>query len=404
MTSYESLKGSESELLCKTYGRYPLAIKSGKGSKLYDFDGKEYIDLLTGIACTSLGHSNEELAEVMCEQAKKLQHVSNLFYQEEQLELAEKMLAHSGHLKKVFFCNSGAEANEALIKITRRYSHKIKNSNAYEILTLDHAFHGRTLAALSATGQEKYLEGFEPKTDGFKQVQFGDLKDIEEAITDKTAGILVEIIQGEGGVRPMSKEYAQGIEALCRKHNILFLVDEVQTGMGRTGKFWAHQHYELKPDVISSAKSIANGLPLGAMLCTKEVSDAFEFGSHATTFGGNAFCTAVGAKVVDIINRDNLLERTALIGDALKERFYVIGGKLPGIIKEVRGLGLMIGIELNLPATTCKEIWDKLLEEGFILNLTQEKTLRLLPALNISEEDLEAFASTLEKILKSYKL
>ncbi len=402
MKDLNTLQKEEQEKLCTTYSRYPLAIKSGKGSKLYDFENKEYIDLLTGIACTCLGHANEELAETMYAQAKKLIHVSNLFYQEEQLEFAQKLINHSGHLKKVFFCNSGAEANEALIKMARRYSHKVKNSKAFEIITLDHAFHGRTLATLAATGQAKFQDGFEPIPTGFKQVEWGNLEILEKAITKDTAGILVEIIQGEGGVRPMPKEYAEGIEALCKKHNILFLVDEVQTGLCRTGKFWAHQHYELKPDIISSAKSLANGLPLGAILCTEEVSKAFEAGSHATTFGGNAFCTAVGTKVIEIIERDNLEERTYLIGDALIERFNILKKKYPNSIKEVRGLGLMIGIDLAFEAKICKEIWTKLLDKGYILNLTQETTLRLLPALNIEEENLNAFAFALEDLIKEY--
>ncbi len=404
MHTFDTLKQREESLLCKTYARYPLAIKSGKGSKLYDFDNKEYIDLLTGIACTNLGQANDELAQTVFEQAKKLVHVSNLFYQEEQLELAEKLIKHSRHLKKVFFCNSGAEANEAAIKLARRYNHKIKNKDASEIITLKQAFHGRTLASLAATGQEKYLEGFEPKTSGFVQVEFGNIEALEKAITKNTAAVLVEIIQGEGGVNVMSKEYALAIQDLCKKNDILFMVDEVQTGVGRTGKFWCHQHYDLTPDVISSAKALANGMPLGAMLCTEEASQGFDYGSHATTFGGNAICTAVASKVIDIIERDSLLDRCYLLGDALRERFNIIGEKVPGTIKEVRGLGLIIGIELSLPPSSCKEIWTKLLEKGFILNLTQERILRLVPALNIDEEDLNLFAHTLEALLKTYKL
>ncbi len=404
METFNSLKEKEEKLLCKTYARYPIAIKSGKGSKLYDFEGKEYIDLLTGIACTNLGQANEELAECAYEQMKKLVHVSNLFYQEEQLNLAEKLISHSKHLKKVFFCNSGAEANEALIKMARRYMHKIKNSEAFEIITLEQAFHGRTLAALSATGQAKYQEGFAPIPQGFKQVAWNDMSAIEGAINKNTAGVLIEVIQGEGGVRALSKDFLQELQELCRKKGILFLIDEVQTGLCRTGKFWAHQHYELEPDIISSAKSLANGLPLGAILCTEELAQAFDYGSHATTFGGNALCTGIGAKVIEIIERDGLEERSFQLGDALKERFILLRRKYPKAISEVRGLGLMMGIELALPAGTCKEIWNKLLEQGFILNLTQERVLRLVPALNIEEEYLEKFVIALEGLLKSYSL
>ena len=259
-SSLDTIKAREESLLCRTYGRYPVSIASGKGSRVADLDGKEYVDLLAGIAVTSLGHCNEEIAQVIEKQARKLIHVSNLFYQEEQLELAEELLSLS-HFGKVFFCNSGAEANEAQIKLARRYMQRVKNVDAYEIITLDKAFHGRTYATMAATGQERFQDGFAPIPDGFKTVPWGDLNVLEAAITPKTAAVLVEIVQGEGGIRPMHAEYAKGIEALCREKGILFLVDEVQGGLFRTGKPWAFQHFDLKPDAISCAKALANGLP-----------------------------------------------------------------------------------------------------------------------------------------------
>lgn len=394
-SSLDAVKSREESLLCRGYGRYPIAVASGKGSRLTDIDGKEYVDLLAGIAVTSLGHCNEELAQVIEKQARKLIHVSNLFYQEEQLDLAEELLSLA-HFGKAFFCNSGAEANEAQIKLARRYMQRVRNRDAYEIITLDKAFHGRTYATMAATGQERFQDGFAPMPEGFKTVPWGDLNALEAAITPKTAAVLVEIVQGEGGIRPMYAEYAKGIEALCRKKDILFLVDEVQGGLFRTGKPWAFQHFDLRPDAISCAKALANGLPMGAIMATDEVAKGFVTGSHATTFGGGALTSAVAAAVIRIMKRDRLDERAASVGGAFMERMRRLAESLPGTIREVRGLGLMIGVELAFPA---KEVWEELIRRGFICNLSHETVLRLLPALNIPEEDLTAFADTLEDIL-----
>ena len=396
-SSLDSIRAREESLLCRTYGRYPIAIASGRGSRLTDTDGKEYVDLLAGIAVTGLGHCNEELAQVIEKQARKLIHVSNLFYQEEQLDLAEELLSLS-HFEKAFFCNSGAEANEAVIKIARRYMQRVKNVDAYEIITLDKAFHGRTYATMAATGQQRFQDGFAPIPEGFKTVPWGDLKAMENAITGKTAAVLVEIVQGEGGIRPMHADYARGIEALCRKKGILFLVDEVQGGLFRTGKPWAFQHFDLKPDAISCAKALANGLPMGAMMTTNDVARGFVTGSHATTFGGGALTSAVATQVVRIMKRDHLDERAARVGGAFMERLRRIAETHPGTIREVRGLGLMIGVELAFPA---KAVWEELLHRGFICNLSHEVVLRLLPALNIPEADLDAFSDTLEDILST---
>ncbi len=394
-SSLDAVKSREESLLCRGYGRYPIAVASGKGSRLTDIDGKEYVDLLAGIAVTSLGHCNEELAQVIEKQARKLIHVSNLFYQEEQLDLAEELLSLA-HFGKAFFCNSGAEANEAQIKLARRYMQRVRNRDAYEIITLDKAFHGRTYATMAATGQERFQDGFAPMPEGFKTVPWGDLNALEAAITPKTAAVLVEIVQGEGGIRPMYAEYAKGIEALCRKKDILFLVDEVQGGLFRTGKPWAFQHFDLRPDAIPCAKALANGLPMGAIMATDEVAKGFVTGSHATTFGGGALTSAVAAAVIRIMKRDRLDERAASVGGAFMERMRRLAESLPGTIREVRGLGLMIGVELAFPA---KEVWEELIRRGFICNLSHETVLRLLPALNIPEEDLTAFADTLEDIL-----
>ncbi|MFV0421885.1 aspartate aminotransferase family protein [Oleidesulfovibrio sp.] len=395
MTSFAQLKEREESLLCRTYGRYPLAVKTAQGSVLTDFDGHEYIDLLSGIAVTNLGHSHPVLADVMNEQARKLVHLSNLFYQQEQLNLAEKLLATT-HFDKAFFCNSGAEANEAAIKLARRYAQRVKGRDAGTVITLTGAFHGRTLATVAATGQAKFQDGFAPIPQGFLQVEWGSLEALESAIDSDTVAVLAEIVQGEGGIRPMSLEYARGMQKLCRKKDILFMVDEVQTGMCRTGRFWAYQHYGLEPDVITSAKALANGLPMGAMLATDDVARGFEPGSHATTFGAGALVSSVAEKVVDIMQHEPLAERADKVGSSFMEDVRKLGERLPGTIEEVRGLGLMIGIVLTFPG---KDVWDELLRRGFVLNLTQERVLRLLPALNIAEEHLAAFLRALEEIL-----
>ncbi len=397
--TFLAMKEREEKSLCRTYGRYPLAIVRGKDSSLWDADGKEYTDLLAGIAVTGLGHCHDEVVKSLQAQAEKLWHVSNLFYQEEQLDLAEKLLS-TCHMDKAFFCNSGAEANEAAFKLARRYMRKVKNRDAYEIITLSGCFHGRTLGAIAATGQERFQDGFAPIPQGFKQVPWGDMDALRAAIGPQTAGVFFEVVQGEGGIRPMTAEYIKAIENLCREKDILFMVDEVQAGLCRTGKFWGFQNFDVKPDILTVAKALANGLPMGAMLTTDAVNPGFEAGSHATTFGGGALASAVAATCVDIMLRDNLAQRAGQVGASFMAKVEALSQRLPGTIKEVRGLGLMLGIDL---AVEGKPVWDALLERGFICNLTQETVLRLLPALTVEETQLDAFLDALEDILRNSK-
>lgn len=397
--TFSAVKAQEEALLCRSYSRYPVAVVRGKGSRLWDVDGKEYVDLLAGIAVTALGHCNDEVCAALEAQARKLWHVSNLFYQEEQLELARLLLSTSHH-GKAFFCNSGAEANEACIKLARRYMRKVKQRDAYEIITLGGCFHGRTFGALAATGRESLSDGFTPLPEGFKQVPANDLAALEAAITPATAAVLVEVVQGEGGIVPLPGDYLRGVEALCRKHDILFICDEVQAGLCRTGTFWAFQQHGLTPDAISMAKSLANGLPMGAMLASDEMAKGFEAGSHATTFGGGALASGVAAKCVEIMLRDKLADRAAELGKHVMDRVRAIQDKLPGTVREVRGLGLMIGIELAVDAAA---VWRELIARGFICNLSHGVTLRLLPALTIDKADLDAFIDTLEDILRTAK-
>jgi acetylornithine aminotransferase len=367
---------------------------------LYDFADREYLDLLSGISVCNLGHSHPEVVSAITRQAQKLIHVSNLFYQEEQVALAEKLISTCS-LDKVFFCNSGAEANEGAIKLTRRYMHMIKKQNRFEIITLTGSFHGRTLATLTATGQDKIKQGFEPLPQGFKTIPFNDEQALEQAVSADSAAIMIEIIQGEGGIKMLSPGFMDKIVQACKGHDLLLIVDEIQTGMGRTGKFWAHQHQNLKPDIITSAKALANGLPMGAVIASEEVALAFDPGSHGTTFGGSPMACAAALKVLEIMEQEDLVTKAGQLGRESLNIFELIRQKHPEKILEVRGMGLMLGIELKFPG---KKIWEALLEKGFVLNLTQETVLRLLPPLVISLADIKSFAQTLDQLLQDSDL
>jgi len=400
MSKYDDLKARETASIMNTYGRYPLAFEKAQGSRLYDLDGREYVDLLSGIAVTSLGHCHPRVTKAIADQAGQMVHVSNLFTQPRQIELAEKLLATNG-LGKVFFCNSGAEANEGAIKLARRYMREVKKRDAYEILTLTGSFHGRTLATLTATGQDKIKHGFAPLPEGFKAVKRGDLDAMAAAMSEKTAAVLIEVIQGEGGVLPLGQSYLDGLAALCRERDVLLMIDEVQTGMGRTGKYWGYQNYGLSPDVVTSSKALANGLPMGAVMATDEVAQGFVPGSHATTFGGGALVSAAACATLDVMREEKICERAARMGDFAKGLFEELREAHPDKIAEVRGLGLIIGVVLTFPGAG---VWKALLDKGFVLNLTQDVVLRLLPALTIEQEDLKRFAEALDEVLKETAL
>ncbi len=387
----------ENRLLCPTYTRYPLHIVQGHGARIKDAQGREYVDLLAGIAVCNLGHCHPEVTQTICEQAARLVHLSNLFYQTPQLDLAEKLLDSCG-LERVFFCNSGAEANEAAIKLARRYAQEIQGRQAWEIITVQGSFHGRTLATLAATGQEKIQKGFAPLPSGFVTVPFADTQALEAAVNPQTVAVMLEVIQGEGGVRPAPAEYLLQVQELCARHDLLLILDEVQTGMGRTGRMWAHQHTGIRPDIMTVAKGLGNGLPIGAMLCTEKLSQGFSAGSHATTFGGGPLIAAAGAKVLEIIDRDGICSRAQALGQEFKDLLQEVKIRHRDKIREVRGQGFMLGVELTQSGP---EIWQALLDRGFICNLTQNTVLRLLPPLVIEEHDLRAFADALDQILKS---
>ncbi|BCS87205.1 aspartate aminotransferase family protein [Pseudodesulfovibrio sediminis] len=399
--TFDAIVKRENSLLCNTYGRYPLAVSKAKGCRLYDLDGVAYHDFLAGIAVCSLGHSREDLAEVMAEQARKMVHVSNLFYQEPQLDLAEKLL-NTCAADKVFFCNSGAEANEGAIKLARRYMHSVKNDDRHEVITLEKSFHGRTLSTLTATGQSGPIkDGFNPLPKGFVTVPFGNVNALRGAINAQTAAIMIEMVQGEGGVRPLPSDYVNDIVALCKENGILLIVDEVQTGLCRTGKMWAHQHYGITPDIFTSAKALANGLPMGAVMCTDEVAKGFAPGSHATTFGGGAVVSAVASKVLDIMVTEKLAERAWDMGEFAKAEAQKVMAKHPDKIAGTRGLGLLFGIELTFNGA---DVWKALLENKMVCNLTQGNILRLVPPLTIEKEDIVTFMEVLDSILSSVEI
>lgn len=397
-STYNDWVAREKNSIMSTYGRYPLAVARAEGNRLFTPDGREYVDLLAGIAVNALGHCRPELNQAMAEQAHKLVHVSNLFYQEPQILLAEKLLA-TCDAGKVFFCNSGAEANEGAIKLARRYMRKVRGVDAHEIITLEGSFHGRTLATLTATGQEgKIKDGFAPLPSGFRTVPFGDIAALRSAVSENTAAVMVEMIQGEGGVRPLPSEYVDALLALREEKGFLIIVDEVQTGLCRTGRFWAHQLFSVRPDIFTAAKALANGLPMGAVLATDEVALGFEPGSHATTFGGGPVIAAVASKVIDIMVEEQLADRAERVGAMARKALRDVAEAYPDKILDVRGHGLMIGVELAFPG---QEVWSALLNKGFVLNLTHGTVLRLLPPLTIDEDDLTHFADALSEVLRS---
>jgi predicted acetylornithine/succinylornithine family transaminase len=379
--------------VARTYARIPIALVRGKGTRVWDADGKEYLDFLAGIAVNSLGHCHPAIVRAIRQQSKKLLHVSNLYHILPQSELARELCHHS-FADRVFFCNSGAEANEAAIKLVRRYGLE-KRGGRYEILSTHNSFHGRTLATLTATGQEKIRAGYDPLPSGFRQVPYNDLAAVEEAIDEKkTAAVLVEPIQAEGGVNVPDDAYMRGLRELCDQRGILLIFDEVQTGMGRTGTLFGYEHFGIKPDIMTLAKALGGGLPLGAMLAREEIATSFGPGSHASTFGGNPVACSAGLVVMQTL-LGGALDNCQQMGkyffrglEALQKRF--------SFIREVRGKGLMIGMELDIEGS---KIADSCMQEGLLLNCTAYKVLRFVPPLTIKKNEIDRGLDILEKVL-----
>ena len=392
----EIIKQKDKKYYMNTFGeRLDVCFEYGKGIKLYADNGDEYYDFLGGIAVNALGHSHPTLVSAIKAQAEKLLHTSNLYYIENQTLLAEKIVEGSS-ADKVFFANSGAEANEGALKLAKMYFYK-KGSPKKDIISLDHSFHGRTLATVAATGNEKYQKPYRPSMPGFFQVEADNLDALKEKVTDTTAAIMIEVVQGESGVHPMSKEYVMALRKFCDENEILLIFDEVQTGMGRCGTLFAHELFGVEPDIFTSAKALGGGVPIGAVCAKDFVADAFEPGDHGTTFGGNPLATAAGLAVFEVFEKEDLLKNCTVMGNLFKEKLEALKDKYPDKIEDVRGVGLLIGIEPK--ADIAPTVYKKLFENK-ILTSNCYGTIRIAPPLNITEEEINLFINILDNILK----
>lgn len=389
--TFDEIKDKEAEYLMPTYGRFQVALTEGKGAVAKDVNGKEYIDFTSGIGVNSLGYSDDGFVRAISQQAAKIQHMSNLYYNPLQSELAEKLCKLTG-FSKVFFCNSGAEANECAIKLARKYSFEKYGKCRQKIITLINSFHGRTVTTLSATGQDVFHNYFFPFTEGFEYAEANNIDSVKSLVDDSVCAILIELIQGEGGVMPLEKSFVKEIEKICAERDILLLVDEVQTGVARTGSFYCYEQYGISPDAITSAKGLGGGLPIGACLCNKKLSKTLSAGTHGTTFGGNPVACAGALEVLSRVANDEFYKSVQEKGEYIKE-------KLNGMknIKEVRGMGLMIGIVLE--NGDAKTVAARCVENGLLI-LTAKTLLRLLPPLNISYDEIDRGLSILKTILE----
>lgn len=382
-------------VIMKNVGRLPLVFSRGSGSRLWDADGKEYLDFLTGISVHNFGHCHPEITAALIGQAQKLTHVSNYFYLEDQVRLAAELTALTGY-RRVFFANSGAEANEAALKLARKYG-KLKLDGKFRIVTARESFHGRTFGALSATGQPKYQEVFQPVVPGFVYAEMNNLDSWKTAIDDQACAVFLELVQGEGGVVPADPAFVRGLAAYCREKNLLFMIDEVQTGLGRTGKYFAYEHFGFQPDLITIAKTLGGGVPCGALLVS-ERADLFEPGDHSTTIGGGGLAFAAGLAVLKLLREPGLMEEVRRKGQYIQAQWDEWQQELPAV-KGNRGLGMMLALELNVPS---KPVMLACLEAGLIVNAVSEGAIRILPALNISQEDLDAGLAILKRVLRTF--
>jgi len=373
----------QKQYLMSTYAP-GIALVEGAGTHVWDAEGNEYLDFVAGIAVTNIGHCHPKMVRAVQDQVETLVHVSNLYYNEKQPLLARALSVHSGLPgAKCFFCNSGAEANEGLIKLARLWG---SGQGKYEVVTMRQSFHGRTLATLTATGQDKVQKGFGPLPEGFVYATFNDLQSVEDAITSKTAAVLVEALQGEGGVIPADQEFLAGLRKLCDEKGILLLCDEVQCGMGRTGKWFGFQNYDIQPDAFSLAKGLGNGFPIGAIVAGAKLADLFQPGHHATTFGGTPLACAAALSVIEVIEEEELLVNTMMMGAYFVEGLCDIALAHKKWIAQVRGLGLLLGLVLDVPALPLQK---KLQEKGLLTLATAGNVLRLLPPLNVSQSDVD---------------
>jgi len=380
-----------------TYKRFPVILRKGRGMKVWGADGKEYLDFVGGIAVNILGHCHPRVVIAIQKQAQRLLHVSNFYHIGPQIRLAKLLVQHT-FADKVFFCNSGAEANEAAIKLARKYAKENVSSDCFEIIAAENSFHGRTLATLSATGQKKFQKGFEPLVPGFKHVSFNDIDAIKQAITKETCAIMLEPIQAEGGVIVANKDYLGEVRKICDEHNLLLILDEVQTGMGRTGKFFAHEHFGIIPDIMTVAKGLGGGVPIGAMLATDKVASAFTPGNHASTFGGNPLVCAASIATIETLLEDGfILDQCNRMSEYFIERLVNLREQFPTLIVNIRGLGLLLGVEFT---RECSAIVNECLELGVLINCTAEKVLRFIPPLIVQKKDIDQLMHILQKVLR----
>ncbi len=389
----EELKDAAAKYLMQTYTRQPISIVRGRGIRVYDLEGREYIDFVGGIAVNALGHGHPDLVHAIQRQAAQLIHASNLYYTEPQVQLAKRLVDHS-FADRAFFCNSGAEANEAAIKLARRYAHAKYGPERFEVITMANSFHGRTLATITATGQEKVQKGFEPLMPGFAYAPFNNFGAVEAMVGERTAAIMLEPIQGEGGVHVADREYLAQLRALCTQRDILLIFDEVQTGMGRTGTLFAYQQLGVEPDMMTLAKGLGGGVPIGACLAKERVASAFQPGDHASTFGGNPLACAAALAVCRTLLDGGMLEHAKRMGDYLAKSLADCKDR-QRIVREVRGLGLLQGVEIDMDA---KSVVADCLVRGVLINAAGERVLRFVPPLVVTQRDIDKLLDTLTVI------
>ena len=394
VSTFAELEALDAQNVMQTYGRLPVAFVRGEGTRLWDSEGNEYLDFLSGLAVTSLGHAHPEVADALADQARTLLHVSNLYYNDVQPKVAARLNALLGGDGRVFFCNSGAEANECAIKLARRYGQRNGGPGRFHVVSAYGSFHGRTLTTLAATGQPQKQETFQPLPEGFRQVAFDDLDALAAAMDDRVAAVVLEPVQGEGGVNPASRAYLHGVRELCDEREALLMVDEVQTGLGRTGRWFGFEHSGVRPDVVTMAKALGNGVPIGACWARAEVAAAFAPGDHATTFGGQPLAARAALAVLDVMARENVPERAARAGTRLVESLAKLDG-----VAEVRGAGLLIAAELA-PAFDARDIAQKCLDLRLVVNAVTPTALRFAPPLLVSDAEIDEAVARLAEALR----
>lgn len=393
----EQIIAQDEQHYVPVFARYPIVLSHGEGPYVYDTEGKKYLDFLAGIAVNVLGHAHPKLVAAIAEQAGKMIHCSNLYYTEQQASLAAALTKLAG-MDKVFFANSGAEANEGAIKLARKYG-KTLNEDRVEIITAENSFHGRTYATLAATAQPKYQKGYEPLPGGFRYVPFNDLEALKSIVSEKTCAVMLEPIQGEGGINIPDAGYLQAVRQLCDDNGALLIFDEIQTGMGRTGSLFAYQYFDVKPDIVTVAKGLGGGVPVGAFLASGKVADVFHAGDHGSTFGGNPLACAAGNAVLAVIAEENLEANADAMGEYMMAELRKLQNKYSQLILDVRGKGLIIGVKISRPG---REIVNRCLEEGFIINCTAGDVLRFVPPLNINKHHIDELIVNLDKVFAEF--